>query len=89
MSKKDGITKKIVKAGGKVVVDVAKDTVISTATSVAVDSAKDVIEEKQLKEKALAKAEESKKKFDESGAVDRAKTGVGKKFGKLRRKSDK
>ncbi|MHA2272284.1 MAG: hypothetical protein ACXACI_10500 [Candidatus Hodarchaeales archaeon] len=88
MSKKDGITKKIVKAGGKAAVDLAKDTVISTATSVAVDSAKDVIEEKQLKEKAMAKAEESKKKLDESGAVDRAKNGVGKKLGKLRRKSE-
>lgn len=89
MSKKDGITKKVVKAGGKMVVDVAKDTVIATATSVAVETAMNVAEEKQLKEKALQRAEETKKKIDESGAVDRTKAGVGKKLGRLRRKSDK
>lgn len=43
---------------------------------------------KQLKEKTIRKISESKKKIDDSGVVEKTKTGIGKTFGKLRQKVD-
>ena len=86
--KKEGITKKAAKGSGKIAGDIAKGAIVGAATSIAAGAIVNVVEEKKLKEKAIKKAKESKKKLDESGIVERTKKETKKKFGKIRKRSE-
>ncbi len=84
--KKEGLTKKAAKGTGKLAADVTKGAVVGAGTAIVTDAVISAVKEKKVHEKAIKKASESKKKLDDSGILDKAKGGVGKKLGKIKKK---